>query len=134
MAPFLAQAKGRYNVAVESGGGSKVLAVRPANVRLLEPGIGAEVEVRGLKGAPEHNGKRGKVIANKDPKSGRFAVELEVESSDAKKTLGLKLENLELAEKAAAAATSTAETASNVEGKVVGDAASQGEAGNEGGS
>lgn len=113
---ILAQAKGRYNIAVESANGSKVLAVRPANVRLLEPGVGAEVVVHGLKGAPEHNGKRGKVVANRDPKSGRFAVELEIGSGDARKTLGLKLENLELAEVALALATSTATSAPDVEG------------------
>ena len=91
--------KGRFTVVLRGG---TQLAVKPGNVVLAALGVGAAVAVCGLQGAPQHNGKRGVVVQGLDPKSGRYAVQLNGEAKDS--ALGLKLGNLQLAEAAAAAA------------------------------
>lgn len=89
------KAKGRFVIAL-SGGDAVQLAVKPSNIALQSLGLGTAVAVHSLQGAPQHNGKRGVVISGPDPKSGRYAVQIDGETKD--KALGLKLANLELAE------------------------------------
>ena len=79
-----------------SGGDTAQLAVKPANIALQSLGLGTDVAVHGLQGAPQHNGKRGVVVGGPDAKTGRYAVQIDGETKD--KALGLKLANLELAE------------------------------------
>jgi nucleoredoxin len=109
------KAKGRFVVAL-SGGDTAQLALKPANIALQSLGLGAAVAVHGLQGAPQHNGKRGVVVSGPDPKSGRYAVQIDGETKD--KALGLKLANLQLAEMADERAVEAGETAGAVEGGV----------------
>ena len=60
-------------------GGDAQLAVKPGNVALQELGLGEAVAVHGLQGKPQHNGKRGVVVGAADPKSGRYAVQIDGE-------------------------------------------------------
>ena len=63
--------------------------------------VGLAVEVGGLVGAAEHNGKRGTVVGGPHPKTGRYKVRLddggEADGGGAK-LLGLKPANLRLLE------------------------------------
>ena len=107
------KAKGRFVVAL-SGGDAAQLAVKPANIALESLGMGTAVAVHGLQGAPQHNGKRGVVVSGLDPKSGRYAVQIDGETKD--KALGLKLANLELAELADVRTAEAGDRAGAVEG------------------
>lgn len=89
------QAKGRFIVAL-SGSGAAQLAVKPANLELQSLGLGTPVAVHGLQDAPQHNGKFGVVVGGPDPKSGRYAVQINGETKGT--ALLLKLVNLKLAE------------------------------------
>ena len=91
-------AKGRFTVALGGGGGTPQLAVKPGNVAVQALGLGQKVAVKGLQGAPQHNGKRGVVAGGLNPETGRYAVKVDGEEN----ALGLKIENLELAEAAEA--------------------------------
>ena len=78
--------------------------MRPANVEVLAVSVGLEVEVGGLVGAAEHNGKRGVVVRGADPATGRYRVRLNASEASgsggrAAKPLALKPANLRLLER-----------------------------------
>ena len=63
--------------------------------------VGLVVEVGGLVGAAEHNGRRGTVVGGPDPKTGRYKVRLDGGGefgAGGAKPLGLKPANLRLSE------------------------------------
>lgn len=112
------EATGRFIVAI-SGGDAAQLAVKPANLELHSLALGTAVAVHGLQGAPQHNGKRGVVVSGPDPKSGRYAVQINGETKDT--ALGLKLANLELAELADVRAGEAADEPGVAGGAAAGD-------------
>eukprot|EP01051_Picozoa_sp_SAG22_P033745 SAG22_NODE_14934_length_361_cov_0.961832_1_plen_109_part_01 len=67
--------RGRFVLRLESDGST--LNVKPANVEVVAVPVGLAVEVGGLVGAAEHNGKRGTVVGGPDPKTGRYRVRLD---------------------------------------------------------
>jgi hypothetical protein len=82
-------ATGRYELEL-LGSGQKI-SVKPANFELVTVPVGLAVEVRGLVGAAEHNGKQG-VVESRLGENGRCAVWLPGRA----KPLGLKPANLAL--------------------------------------
>ena len=83
-------AKGRFKLELEDGG--KRLSVKPANFELAAAPAGLAIEVVGLVGAPQHNGKRGTVAGGPDVETGRYTIRL----PGGGKPLGLKPGNLAL--------------------------------------
>jgi ankyrin repeat protein len=88
-------AKGRFELElIESG---QTICVKPANFELLVVPVGLAIEVHGLVGAVEHNGKKG-VVESRVGENGRCGVRLPGRATP----LGLKPANLQPANQAVA--------------------------------
>jgi ankyrin repeat protein len=87
--------KGRFELELLASG--QKISVKPANFELLIVLVGLAVEVRGLVGTAEHNGKRG-VVESRVGENGRCGVRLPGRAPP----LGLKPANLQLANQAVA--------------------------------
>ena len=85
--------RGRFVLRLEADG--KELNVKPANVEVAAVPIGLAVDVGGLVGTAQHNGKRGKVVSGPDPSSGRYNVRLDG-GANGGRPLGLLPANLRL--------------------------------------
>jgi ankyrin repeat protein len=85
--------KGRFQLELLESG--RRMDVKPANFELVIVPVGLGVEVRGLVGAAEHNGKQG-VVESRIGENGRCGVRLPGRATP----LGLKPANLQLANQA----------------------------------
>jgi hypothetical protein len=95
--------RGRFVLRLQDADGTQLRA-KLANIEVVAVLVGLAVEVGGLVGAAEHNGKRGTVVGGPDPKTGRNRVRLDGGGDSdgggggGGKPLGLKPANLRLLE------------------------------------